>query len=305
VARNPDNPSWSEVDWSWCRATPQRKNNLGPGFLASVFTNWNSGYPQGVLVGRKGMHMLFCRHYLNQVGLAELGTVRFVKFGMHEDVPVESVIWNAHHDTSIVRLARRPYFAAPYPVCDMRACAKGRRVWLRTSQGQSVPMVVSGIALDNGSATGFSVEAAPEAALRILQAHSGDSGTPVLTRLKDGRTAYCGMLWGPGCISFGLPDRLQGGHDPNDWSRLSPHAAGWPRLRSVLSEIGDELEIVYPDFSVSDTNSDGTVDGKDLAAMLGAWGRDAVELDVDGDGKVGQSEVANLLAEWGRAIPPI
>ncbi len=305
IARNSLNPSWEEVDWAWCRATPQRKNNPAPSSDASKFVNWNSGYPQGVLVGRKGRHMLFCRHYLNQVSPSELDLVRFVKYGGVQDVEVEAIVWNAHHDTSIVRLVERPYLAEPYPVCDMRACSPGRKVWLRTCQGQSLPMQVSGIGLDNGSATVFALQDLPDSLNRIVGVHSGDSGTPVLTRLKDGRTAYCGMMWGPGCISFGMPNRLQGGHDPNDWGKSSPHAAGWPRLREVLAEIGDELEIAYPDFDVSDVNSDGIVDGKDLALMLGRWGKSAVDIDIDGDGVAGQAELARILSSWGRAIPPI
>ncbi len=300
-------PSFLQVEWSGLWATPARWNNLAPGRDPTKFINWNSGFPQGVLVGRRRRHVLCCRHYLNQMSPAELQEVSFFDRTTLQRVriPVQTIVWNAHHDTSILRLASpAPETIESYPVCDMRACAPGRKVWLRTCQGQGIPMALKAIGLDNRSAVSFAVQDLPDSMNRIVLSHAGDSGTPVLTVLRNGRTAYCGMLWGPGCVSFGLPDRLHSGHDPNDWSRTSPHAAGWPRLASVLAEIEDELEIVYPDFDPSDVNCDGIIDQADLSAMLSAWGPNSM-LDSDGDGLVGQSEVARLLGSWNRRIDPI
>lgn len=49
----------------------------------------------------------------------------------------------------------------------------------------------------------------------------------------------------------------------------------------------------------ADVNGDGTVDGSDLAAVLGAWGTGAGPADVNGDGMVNAADLAALLAAWG------
>jgi subtilisin-like proprotein convertase family protein len=51
---------------------------------------------------------------------------------------------------------------------------------------------------------------------------------------------------------------------------------------------------------VADINGDGSVNGADLAAMLGAWGAcGACEADLTGDGQVQGDDLALLLSSWG------
>ncbi|MEY3021139.1 MAG: 1,4-alpha-glucan branching enzyme GlgB [Planctomycetota bacterium] len=49
----------------------------------------------------------------------------------------------------------------------------------------------------------------------------------------------------------------------------------------------------------ADINGDGTVNGQDLAALLGSWGASGGAADVNGDGTVNGADLAVLLAEWG------
>jgi hypothetical protein len=41
------------------------------------------------------------------------------------------------------------------------------------------------------------------------------------------------------------------------------------------------------------------VDGRDLAAILAAWGQDVPELDLVGNGTVDGQDLAQVLAAWG------
>ena len=48
----------------------------------------------------------------------------------------------------------------------------------------------------------------------------------------------------------------------------------------------------------ADLNSDGTVNGEDLAILLSVWGDKAEAYDFDGDGTVGGGDLAFILAYW-------
>lgn len=48
----------------------------------------------------------------------------------------------------------------------------------------------------------------------------------------------------------------------------------------------------------TDINGDGTIDGIDLARILGAWGTADAEADVNGDGSVNGSDLALVLGDW-------
>ena len=69
-----------------------------------------------------------------------------------------------------------------------------------------------------------------------------------------------------------------------------------------LVEAGlDDLRIIGFDCTASrpaDLNSDGVVNGLDLAVVLSQWGT-AGSADIDGDGTVGGSDLAALLSDWG------
>ena len=47
-----------------------------------------------------------------------------------------------------------------------------------------------------------------------------------------------------------------------------------------------------------DVNTDGAVDGADLAAVLGAWGSENSAADIDQDGTVNGADLALLLGAW-------
>ena len=47
-----------------------------------------------------------------------------------------------------------------------------------------------------------------------------------------------------------------------------------------------------------DINSDGVVDGQDLAIVLAFWGNND-EGDLDGDGTTSGTDLAVVLADWG------
>jgi hypothetical protein len=51
----------------------------------------------------------------------------------------------------------------------------------------------------------------------------------------------------------------------------------------------------------ADVSHDGTVDGADLASLLGAWGACAgCESDLNGDGAVNGADIAVVLGAWGQ-----
>lgn len=57
--------------------------------------------------------------------------------------------------------------------------------------------------------------------------------------------------------------------------------------------------VVTPVPQPGDADGDGTVDGADLGALLGAWGPCAgCPADLDGDGAVGAADVGIVLANW-------
>jgi hypothetical protein len=53
----------------------------------------------------------------------------------------------------------------------------------------------------------------------------------------------------------------------------------------------------------ADLNTNGTVNGEDLGAMLSAWGPATGPADLDRDGTVGGGDLALLLSAWGPCVP--
>ena len=58
---------------------------------------------------------------------------------------------------------------------------------------------------------------------------------------------------------------------------------------------------------VGDFDGSGTVDGADLAQLLGAWGTTETKFDLTGDGTVGGADLAVILGAWGPCTgnPPL
>jgi hypothetical protein len=50
---------------------------------------------------------------------------------------------------------------------------------------------------------------------------------------------------------------------------------------------------------VGDINSDGSVNVKDLLAIIGAWGTNDPAADIDGDGVVAISDLLLIIDSWG------
>lgn len=48
-----------------------------------------------------------------------------------------------------------------------------------------------------------------------------------------------------------------------------------------------------------DVNGDGSIDGSDLGALLGAWGTSSSTADLNGDGIVNGADLGILLGAWG------
>lgn len=66
----------------------------------------------------------------------------------------------------------------------------------------------------------------------------------------------------------------------------------------VLQGPADNLQPIAPS-CVYDLDGDGTVDGADLAVVLGAWGEASSEFDLDGNGTVDARDLALVLGAWG------
>ena len=70
----------------------------------------------------------------------------------------------------------------------------------------------------------------------------------------------------------------------------------------IAAGTADDNANCVPDaceFSVGDFGLDGSVDAKDLAYLLAAWGTDDPIADLTGDGLVEATDLASLLAAWG------
>lgn len=77
---------------------------------------------------------------------------------------------------------------------------------------------------------------------------------------------------------------------------LSQHIGPRPNLHAAAVELGLTCPV--------DLSHDGTVDGADLAMMMGEWGACSnCVSDLDGSGAVDGADLAELLAAWGACAP--
>lgn len=87
------------------------------------------------------------------------------------------------------------------------------------------------------------------------------------------------------------------GIEPYSWADLSadPDAivARVPEIVSQFVVRGAGVPCV------ADLDASGTIDGTDLATLLGAWGTNDPILDLDGSGDIGSGDLAILLGTWG------
>ena len=75
----------------------------------------------------------------------------------------------------------------------------------------------------------------------------------------------------------------------------------WEDLEAQLYNIVDAIEECFGKICAGDIDGDGTVDGADLAVLLGSWGACPAPCaaDVDGNGVVDGVDLATLLGGWG------
>jgi len=100
----------------------------------------------------------------------------------------------------------------------------------------------------------------------------------------------------PGCNSAGqsAPTYLRSLSCGNpDFVDLA--SIGFPNSHLALTVQGVGASRPCP----GDTNGDGTIDGADLAAVLGAWSTTNQAADLNGDGVVNGADLAMLLGNWG------
>lgn len=83
-----------------------------------------------------------------------------------------------------------------------------------------------------------------------------------------------------------------------DWAAYGADASMIPLALEVSRRV--RLEILPPESCPADLNGDGTVDGADLGALLGAWNAPGGAADIDGSGIVDGSDIGLLLGGWGK-----
>ena len=84
-----------------------------------------------------------------------------------------------------------------------------------------------------------------------------------------------------------------------DGQAFAPPYDGYPVSMTVA--LGPYSCLIYsrPRQGSADVNLDGTVDGIDLAAILGSWGTSDPSADLTDDGVVSGSDLSVLLSNWG------
>ena len=61
---------------------------------------------------------------------------------------------------------------------------------------------------------------------------------------------------------------------------------------------GGDCSLLLCGLLPADLNQDGSVNGQDLALLLGVWGQSLREFDLDGNGTVGGGDLSFILANW-------
>ena len=67
-------------------------------------------------------------------------------------------------------------------------------------------------------------------------------------------------------------------------------------ILSLTLAIADQINVSS---AGSDTNGDGSVDGTDLATVLGFWGGNDPVADINGDDLVDGTDLSLILGAWG------
>ena len=106
-------------------------------------------------------------------------------------------------------------------------------------------------------------------------------------------------------INGAVPESFRNGRARNE---------NWESMLSQMKRF-DPHDVVVNDFLLEllgadtltdcpgDLNSDGVVDGTDLAPLLADWGANGSAADVNKDGTVNGIDLAELLSSWGICSP--
>ena len=134
----------------------------------------------------------------------------------------------------------------------------------------------------------------------------GQGGQPTLTDCEGVFNSTLGsgggLRNGPGCSAI-LSNTLVCGNVVNEVAteanQIEGEAWGNGGGNCILASCAgaDDCTPVSP--CDADVTGDGVVDGRDLAAILAAWGQDVPELDLVGNGTVDGQDLAQVLAAWG------
>lgn len=137
------------------------------------------------------------------------------------------------------------------------------------------------------------------AALRSLMRIDSQSGVATGILSLGPGSAYRGLAWDPELEVFWTHDSITG-----SLTKLDPKSQSITPVGSTVlpGQSGTEISalVFVPSECVADLDGDRTVDGDDLAGVLGAWGPCAgCRADIDHDGIVDGSDLAIVLGGWG------
>jgi len=107
----------------------------------------------------------------------------------------------------------------------------------------------------------------------------------------------CAHQWACDSDGDGTVDSSDG--CPNDPAKTAPGICGCG-VADTDSDNDGTADCI--DGCPEDLNRNGTVEGGDLAILLGAWGNDAPSSDITGDGQVDGADLATLLGAWGTCV---
>lgn len=303
--------AWNEgersgIDWSFTRARPTRLNNrspeasaLGPGDVRA----YNSGYWPGVLISPR--HVLSTFHYFNAVR-SQQNEMRFLRRDGSSVTPkVSRVFDNLTFDVVVLELeAPVEGVAILDRIADPVLMPDRLPVWAQGPQSRSYRVLARvGRFWDDTHgwfAHGLAWEAdtSDELSRNLLDPtqppafFSGDSGTPFVAIMPDGKPALLGLA-----MSFGVLRRVAGPIEQG----VSPCA----RVRAIVNAAGYDLHSVGwpgpmppPPTRSPDINGDGKVDGIDLGHVIAKWGTSASYADLDRSGIVDGKDLAILMGAW-------
>jgi hypothetical protein len=303
--------AWNEgersgIDWSFSIARPARLNNRSPSATGIAWDDiraWNSGYWPGVLISPR--HVLVPHHYyaavpsqrhqmrfLRRDGTSVVPTVAKVHAGLGFDVAVIELAEPVEGVAILDRIADATLMPDRLPVWAQGPQSRSYRVLARVGRfwDDAHGWHAHGLAWEADSADELSANLLDPAQPPAF--FSGDSGTPFVAIMPDGKPALLGMA-----MSFGVLRRVAGpaeqGVSPFDRVRAVVEAAGYD-----LHSVGWPGPMPPPPPRSPDIDGDGKVDAIDLGHVLAQWGRATAFADLDRSGVVDAADLAIVMGAW-------